>query len=117
VNPWVFGGFVASFFRAWLLRPEGEVSDPPLPAPLGAALLVPNKLTLAGGDETPDLGCDGDGERLLPNKLEPPGVTLLNANPLGVAPPCPVGAAKGELGGYLDGCELGAGAADPTACG
>lgn len=52
----------------------------------------------------------------MPNKLEPPDVTLLIANPLVIAPPCPVGAAKGELGGYLGGCEIGAGAADPTTC-
>lgn len=97
-------------------KPKGEVSDPPLAAPLGAALLVPNKVSLPGGDEAPDLGCDGDGERPLPNKLEPPDVTLLIANPLVIAPPCPVGAAKSELGGYLGGCEIGAGAADPTAC-
>jgi hypothetical protein len=116
VNPWVFGGFVASFFRALLPKPKGEVSDPPLAAPLGAALLVPNKVSLPNGDEAPDLGCDGDGERPLPNKLEPPDVTSLIANPLVIAPPCPVGAAKSELGGYLGGCEIGAGTADPTAC-
>ena len=116
VNPWVFGGFVASFFRALLPRPKGEVSDPPLAAPLGAALPVPKKMPLPGGDKAPGLGCDGDGESPFPNKLEEPDVTLLNANPLGIVPPCPVGAAKDELGGYLGGCGLGAGAADPTAC-
>jgi hypothetical protein len=117
VNPWVFGRFVASFFRALLPGPKVEVSDPPLAAPLGAALLVPKKKPLPGGDEAPDLGCDGDGERPLPNELEPPDVTVLNANPLGIAPSCPVGAAKGELSGYLGCCEVGAGAAGPTACG
>lgn len=116
-NPWVFGGFVVSFLRRLFPKPKGEVPNPPLAAPLGTVLLVPKKVPLPGGDAAPNLGCDGDGERAWPKKPEPPDVTLLNANPLGVAPPCPVGVAKGKLGGYLDGCELGAGAADPTACG
>jgi hypothetical protein len=64
VNPLVFGGFIVSFFS--FPRPKRDIPDPPLAAPpLGTAILLPNKMPLPGGvGVAPNLGCDGDGERL-----------------------------------------------------